>query len=209
MRPFAQVPNNTATKRRFRLPSPLTPNSRTSGLTPSVAEDIDFETRLASYSDDELNSIDANMRKQSKHEYRRSKDDAWVVILVMSHSRRVSNQDADIRRPCGARPRNVSRPDPEIASLEVAQVLAGVRGHSPPFDGYSEADIEPMNVPHRSKMDNHFASPMLDDIYEPTIPESEGQVEEPEDEMCSSHSSNIRNGGWAILTCTPSADLYI
>ena len=46
------TPNNTATKRRFRLPSPLTPNSRTSGLTPSVAEDIDFETRIARYSDD-------------------------------------------------------------------------------------------------------------------------------------------------------------
>ena len=124
---LAQVPNNTATKRPFRLSSPLTPNSRTSGLTPSVAEDIDFETRLASYSDDELNSINANMRKQSKHEHRRSKHDAFVDILVVSHSRRVSDQDADIRRPGGARPRNVSRPDPEIASLEVAQVLAGVR----------------------------------------------------------------------------------
>ena len=65
----------------------------------------------------------------------------------------------------------------------MAQVLAGVRGHSPPFDGDSEADIEPMNVPHHSKMDNHFASPMLDDIYDPAIPESEGQVEEPVDEI--------------------------
>ena len=90
---------------------------------------------------------------------------------------------ADIRRPGGVRPRNISRPDPEVASLEVAQVLAGVRGHSPPFDGDSEADIEPMNVPHRSNMDNHFASPMLDDIYEPTIPESEGQIEKPVDEI--------------------------
>ena len=121
-----------------------------SGLTPSVAEGIDFETRLASYSDDELNSINTNMRKQSKHEHRGSKDDAWVDILVASHSRRVSNQVADIRRPGAARPRHVSRPDPEIASLEVAQVLAAVREHSPPFDGDSEADIEQMNVPHRS-----------------------------------------------------------
>ena len=40
-----------------------------------------------------------------------------------------------------------------------------------------------MNVPHRSKMDNHFASPMLDDIDEPTIPESECQIEEPVDEI--------------------------
>ncbi|KAF8258940.1 hypothetical protein EI94DRAFT_1066976 [Lactarius quietus] len=117
------TPSGTATKRRFRLPSTLTPNSRTSGLTPSEAEDIDFETRLASYSDDELNSVNTNMRKQSKHERRRSKDDAWVDILVASHSRRAANQDAEIRV---ARSRNVSRPDPEVASQEVAQVLAGV-----------------------------------------------------------------------------------
>ena len=49
-----QVPASTS-KRRFRLP--LTPNTRTSGLTPPQAEDIDFETRLASYSDDERYSL--------------------------------------------------------------------------------------------------------------------------------------------------------
>ncbi|KAH9059688.1 hypothetical protein EDB87DRAFT_1675041 [Lactarius vividus] len=184
----APRPTGSATKRRFRLPSTLTPNSRTSGLTPSVAEDIDFETRLASYSDDELNSLNTNMRKLSKHERRRSKDDAWVDILVASHERRATTQDADIRRPGGPRPRNfVVRPDPEVASQEVAQALAGVRGPSPPFEGDSEADIEPMKVPHRSKMNNHGATP-LDDSYEPTIPESEGQteaeeIEEPEEEI--------------------------
>ncbi|KAN0128116.1 hypothetical protein V8E53_014097 [Lactarius tabidus] len=196
------TPITPATKRRFRLPSTLTPNSRTSGLTPSVAEDIDFETRLASYSDDELNSLNTtNMRKkQSKHERRRSKDDAWVDILVASHSRRATNQDADIRRP-----RNVSRPGmvgPEMASLEVAQVLAGVvRGPpSPMFDGgdSSEADIEPMQVPHRSKMNHRGTTPLVDDTYtyEPTIPESEGQPEalyeeeeEPEEEVVLSPSA--------------------
>lgn len=81
-------------KRRFRLPSMLTANSRTSGLTPSVAEDIDFETQLASYSDDDLNNLNiTNMRrKQSKHERRRSKDDAFVHILVAGHSRRTSTR---------------------------------------------------------------------------------------------------------------------
>ncbi|KAH8995933.1 hypothetical protein EDB92DRAFT_1942827 [Lactarius akahatsu] len=177
------TPAGSATKRRFRLPSTLTPNSRTSGLTPSVAEDIDFETRLASYSDDELNSINTNMRKLSKHERRRSKDDAWVDILVASHDRRATNQDAEIRRPGGPRSRNVVvRPDPEVASQEVAQVLAGVRGPSPPFEGDSEADIEPMQVPHRSKMNNRGTTP-LDDSYEPTIPESEGQTEADEEEL--------------------------
>ena len=109
--------------------------------------------------------------------------------MVASHSRQVSNQDADICRPGGARPRNISCPDPEIASLEVAQVLAGLCEHSLPFDGDSEADIEPMNVPYRSKMDIHFATPMLDDIYEPTIPESEGQVEETR--LCSATAATF------------------
>jgi hypothetical protein len=161
----------STTKRRFRLPTglPLTPNARTSGLTPSQAEDIDFETRLASYSDDELNSINTTSRKLSKEERRRSKDDAWVDILVASHSRRANNQDAEHRRAGGPRQRNVNRQDPELASLEVAQVLAGVRGPSPPLDGES-VDIEPMNVPHRSKIDN-LGSP-LEEQYPPTIPSS-------------------------------------
>ena len=167
----------TTSKRRFRLP--LTPNTRTSGLTPSQAEDIDFETRLASYSDDELNSVNTNSRKMSKEERRRSKDDAWVDILVASHSRRAGNQDAELRRPGGPRPRNANRQDPELASLEVAQVLAGVRGPSPHFDGES-VDIEPMNVPHRSKIDS-LGTPM-EELYAPTIPGSMDLTEpEPEE----------------------------
>ena len=142
-------------KRHFRLPTgiPRSPHPRTSGLTPSQAEDVEFEMRLASYSNDELNSINANSRKMTKEERRRSKDDAWVDILVASHSRRAGNQDAEVRRPGGPQPRNASRQDPEVASQEVAQVLAGIRGPSPPFDGDS-VDIEPMNVPHRSRMDS-------------------------------------------------------
>jgi hypothetical protein len=107
----------------------------------------------------------------TKEERRRSKDDAWVDILVASHSRRAGNQDAEIRRPGGPRPRNASRPgpDPEVASQEVAQVLAGVRGPSPLFDGES-VDIEPMNIPHRSKIDSR-GSP-IDEIFVPTIPGS-------------------------------------
>jgi hypothetical protein len=82
--------------------------------------DIEFETRLASYSDDELNTINTNSRKMSKEERRRSKDDAWVDILVASHSRRAGNQDAEHRRLASSPPpRNVSHQDPEIASLEI------------------------------------------------------------------------------------------
>ena len=103
VRPSTPLVQAGTPKRRFRLPTglPLTPNSRTSGLTPSEAENIDFETRLASYSDDELNNLNTNSRKMTKEERRRSKDDAWVDILVASHSRRAGNQDAELRRPGG------------------------------------------------------------------------------------------------------------
>jgi len=142
-------------KQRFRLPTgiPHSPHPHTSGLTPSQAEDVEFETCLASYSNDELNSINANSRKMTKEERRQSKDDAWVDILVVSHSRHAGNQDADVRCPRGPRPCNASCQDPEVASQEVAQVLAGSHGPSPPFDGDS-VGIEPMNVPHRSRMDS-------------------------------------------------------
>ena len=40
-----------------------------------------------------------------------------------------------------------------------------------------------MNVPHRSKMSNHETIPILNDIYEHTIPESVGQIEEADDEI--------------------------
>jgi hypothetical protein len=90
--PPAPAPATTS-KRRFRLPTglPLSPNApRASGLTPSQAGDINFETRLASYSDDELNSINTNSRKMSNEERRWFKDDTWVDILATSHSRRAS-----------------------------------------------------------------------------------------------------------------------
>jgi len=51
----------------------------------------------------------------------------------------------------------------------VAQVLAGIRGPSHPFDGES-VDIEPMNIPQRSRMDSTGTA--LDEIFAPTIPGS-------------------------------------
>ena len=115
--PAVQGTGNT-NNRWFRLPTglPRSPQPRTSGLTPSQAEDVEFVTRLASYSDDDLNSINANSRKMTKEARRRSKDYAWVNILVASHSRRAGNQDAELRCPGGPRPRNVSRQDQEVAA---------------------------------------------------------------------------------------------
>jgi len=64
--------------RHFRLPTglPRSPHPRTSGLTPSQAEDVEFEMHLTSYGDNELNSMNTNSRKMMKEERRRSKDDA-------------------------------------------------------------------------------------------------------------------------------------
>jgi hypothetical protein len=45
-------------------------------------------------------------------------------------------------------------------------VLAGIRAPSSQFNGDS-VDIEPMNVPHRSKIDG--SGSYLDEIYAPTI----------------------------------------
>jgi hypothetical protein len=63
-----QRPGNR-TKRRFRPPTgfPRSPRPHTSDLQ---VEDVDFETRLASYSDDELNSTSTNSRKMTKEERR-------------------------------------------------------------------------------------------------------------------------------------------
>jgi hypothetical protein len=96
---------------------------------------VDFETRLASYSDDEWNetaSIKA-LTAAEKQERRMSRDDAWVDILVATHNRRMGSQEAERKAP-GTRGLKGGRSDPELASQEVAQVLASVRARSPLFD---------------------------------------------------------------------------
>ncbi|KAG1745102.1 uncharacterized protein EDB91DRAFT_1220686 [Suillus paluster] len=129
---------------RFRVH----PSFRRSGIVPAEYTEaiVDFETRLASYSDDELNnSSSAGESRRDRDERRRSKDDAWVDILVATHNRRLSGQEADIR-PFGARRKGMQ--DPEMASKEVAQVLAGVaRLQSPPSDHEPEPIPEPAAAP--------------------------------------------------------------
>jgi len=136
---------------------------------------------LASYSDDELNDINTESLNMTKEEHRRSMDDAWVDILVASHlRRRAGNLNAELRRPAGdPLPRNVSRQDPEMASLGVTEVLASVRGLSPLFGGES-VDIEPMNVPHRSKIDSLPVGSSLEEQYATTISGSPDLMEPEE-----------------------------
>lgn len=126
---------------RFRVH----PSFRRSGIVPpEYAEAIvDFETRLASYSDDELNNVTPSSAGD-REEKRRSRDDAWVDILVATHNRRMGGQDVEMRQR-GARGKVMQ--DPAIASLEVAQVLAGVRARSPMSDDEPEPIPEPSAAP--------------------------------------------------------------
>jgi hypothetical protein len=171
VRPFTPLVQAGTPKWWFHLLTglPLTPDSRASGLAPLEAENIDFEMRLVSYSDNELNSLNTNSQKIIKEEHCRSMDDAWARVdrLVASHSWQAGNQDAELHQPGGPRPHNASRPDPEAASVEVTQVLAAICAPSSQFDGDS-VNIEPMNVPHCSKID--CSGSHLDEIYAPTIP---------------------------------------
>lgn len=130
---------------RFRIPVPNPASVRRSGLVPAEYSTVDFETRLASYSDDEWNetaSVKA-LTPAEKHERRMSRDDAWVDILVASQSRRLGTQEVDLRVGSNGLLRKGGRSDPELASQEVAQVLAGVRARSPLSD---DDEIQPRQV---------------------------------------------------------------
>lgn len=114
-------------KKLFRLPS--TPGSnRKSVMIPAQYSSVEFETRMASYSDDEHNGK-LDETEAAKQKRRESRADAWVDILIGSQTRRIDGQDseADDRR----RGHRSTRSDPDIASLEVAQVLATVQNRSP------------------------------------------------------------------------------
>lgn len=138
-RQLQRVPSDTpltpaSTKRRFRIPVPSPSVVRRSTLVPAEYSTVDFETRLASYSDDEFNeSASAKaLTPAEKRERRMSRDDAWVDILVAAHNRKMGSQEAE-RRP-GVKGLKGGRSDPELASQEIALVLAGVRARSPLSD---------------------------------------------------------------------------
>ncbi|KAF8885202.1 hypothetical protein BD779DRAFT_1534609 [Infundibulicybe gibba] len=118
---------------RFRLPGgipvPSPGGARKSGMVPAEYMSVEFETRLASYSDDEHNGRGGAPESEAvKQKRRQSKDDAWVDILVGSQNRRMGGQDAEIGKE-KKRGLRGQRSDPELAGLEVA--LAAVRARSP------------------------------------------------------------------------------
>ncbi|KAH6903885.1 hypothetical protein BKA70DRAFT_1387504 [Coprinopsis sp. MPI-PUGE-AT-0042] len=101
-------------KSRFRLP--VSPSVRRSMMGPPAEySTVEFQTRMASYSDDELNAEDDDEPEDVKQKRRESRPDAWVDILDPAERRRA----------------RMRKSDPDMASLEVAQVLAQVQGRSP------------------------------------------------------------------------------
>ena len=137
-------------KSKHPLLSPL--KGKKSSIPPAEYSTLDFETRLASYSDEE-NSSNGGRKYEEEHEKqkrRESKDDAWVDILVGTAARRMGNQDAVARRQ-----------DPEAVSLEVAQALAGV-----PRDGsISPLSHEPP-ISVRASEANSFVEDEDEDVDE-------------------------------------------
>ncbi|KZT20496.1 hypothetical protein NEOLEDRAFT_1182461 [Neolentinus lepideus HHB14362 ss-1] len=163
------LPPITPTKKgsRFRLAGGLPvggpASTKTAGLTPAEAKPVDFETRLAAISDDDLNNFSSGNR--TKQERRRSKDDAWVDILVASSSRKIADQTAELRPP---RPLRAGRSDPELASQEVALALASVRGKVFPDD--DDEGMEPVPMSAEPEADErHFAEEETEESvqYEP------------------------------------------
>ena len=114
-------------KKLFRLPT--TPGSnRKSMMIPAEYSTVEFETRMASYSDEEHNG-DRHETEAAKQKRRESRDDAWVDILIGSQTRRKSEQDAEfVDRKRGHQSKDS---DPDIVGLEVAQVLATVHNRTP------------------------------------------------------------------------------
>ncbi|KAI0631726.1 hypothetical protein C8Q77DRAFT_1159474 [Trametes polyzona] len=150
---------------RFRLPTGL-PTSpappRRAGLSPTEYDPVEFDTRLASFDEEELG--------RKKHNRRRSKDDAWVDILVANSSRRMAGQDAEMRNALKG-----GRSDPELASQEVSEVLAAVRGQ---FSDDEDDGMEPVAGPSGEGDTSTLQDSVLE--HRPASTEQHGDDEDEE-----------------------------
>ncbi|KAG6856134.1 hypothetical protein H0H87_007194 [Tephrocybe sp. NHM501043] len=175
--------NSAKRSSRFRLPGGIpvpSPGGRKTGMAPSEYSTVDFETRLASYSDDEYSGPPET--ESVKQKRRQSKDDAWVDILVGSQRRRMAGQEADMMGS-GLHSR---RSDPDMASLEVAQVLASVRDRTPslPSVHHERVDRDPaggLDHLHNADVDEIETVPRTSEASEYTNDHSV-EHEEPEPE---------------------------
>jgi hypothetical protein len=140
---------------RFRLPGgipvPSPGGVRKSGKgAPAEYSTVDFETRMASYSDDEYEPQGKGKVSEAERQARReSKDDAWMEILVGTQDRRMGGQEAEFRMPGKSVKGGVGgKVDPESVSLEVAQALAGLE--RAPFSDDEGDEREAETIPDDS-----------------------------------------------------------
>lgn len=143
--------------------------NRTVGLPPAEYDTVDFEARIANIDDGPSTS---KHRRGSK-----SKDDAWVDILVAGNGRRLEAQDAQFANGSGLRG---GRSDPEIASQEVSEVLAAVRNHV--FsDDEDDGGMEPVHDSVDS-FDQRSATVSHTDTTRSVTPSRSAADEEQQDE---------------------------
>ncbi|CAL1701755.1 unnamed protein product [Somion occarium] len=140
---------------RFRLA--VSPGGRTAGLPPSEYENVDFEARLASFSDDDLPH-----GGPTKHARGESRDDAW---------------DAEVRNGLKG-----GRSDPELASQEVSEVLASLSQ----VQSDDDDDMEPVHRDGDDEDDEDDVHPrdsvVDDDTDRDTIPGPRVEIEEEDEE---------------------------
>ncbi|KZW03173.1 hypothetical protein EXIGLDRAFT_759057 [Exidia glandulosa HHB12029] len=141
-------------------------------LIPSQYDTIEFDTRET----DDL--TDDDVTPANKHERRKSRDDAWVDILVASGSRRMPGQDAELPGTAGRRRGLIrgttgNRSDPELAREEVERVLAAA-GRRPSEDDdmlrYGGPDAVAPGIPPRESIDEsvHRVRDSVDSVdFEP------------------------------------------
>ena len=139
-------------------------------MVPAEYSTVEFQTRMASYSDDEQNGTDEP--EEVKQKRRESRADAWVDILVNSQERRMNDQTAV--DPTERRKARIRSSDPDLASLEVAQVLAAVQDRA----------ISPTSIP-----DNDYDSRFDQDVDEvETVPHHRHHSSRDDDEISQSEA---------------------
>ena len=186
--PIASPTSPVPSKRSSRFRLPLSPSARTAGLPPADYAPVDFEERLSRLSFEDDDDHDATPSKNR----RRSKDDAWVDILVSSSSRRMGMQEAEFRNAGALKG---GRSDPELASQEVSEVLAAVRGQLP-LDDEDDEGMEPIhdtsNYSYRapSYLDDKSAEGAPSETDRSTLP-GQSTEEDEEDEVVISPAMHL------------------
>ncbi|EMD35972.1 hypothetical protein CERSUDRAFT_138713 [Gelatoporia subvermispora B] len=165
--PKVQDPPTSPTNRLSRIRLPTSPVSgKKLNLPPAEYDTIDFHTRLASFDDE-----DQARGASTKQSRRRSRDDAWVDILVTNNGRRMASQDA-VMRPAGVRG---GRSDPDLVSQEISEVLAAIQAH-PDTD---DEDTQPVHAPDQEEPPATASSLAYDEPERDSVLHGEEDEDDP------------------------------